>query len=129
MFKGDQTADDMRNKNIRQTELLVDLREAVLQVGRHFQVMNQYFGCYKSFESYLLYTPILIYYIISIFPFLFSFTICVIMFVSAMMEYAEKVGGRMRKGNPWGCEYVSVAIVEKEKRKGRKGIRKHIMIC
>ncbi|XP_045135376.1 small G protein signaling modulator 3 homolog isoform X2 [Portunus trituberculatus] len=37
LFKGDQNADDIRNKNIRQTELLVDLREAILQVGRHFQ--------------------------------------------------------------------------------------------
>lgn len=37
LFKGDQNSDDLRNKNIRQTELLVDLREAVLQVGRHFQ--------------------------------------------------------------------------------------------
>lgn len=40
LFRNDQNADDLRNKNIRQTELLVDLREAILQVGRHFQVRN-----------------------------------------------------------------------------------------
>ena len=38
LFGEDGSGDDLRNKNIRQTELLVDLREAVLQVGRHFQV-------------------------------------------------------------------------------------------
>ena len=27
-------------KNIRQTELLVDLREAILQVARHFQSLD-----------------------------------------------------------------------------------------
>lgn len=42
LFRNDQNADDLRNKNIRQTELLVDLREAILQVGRHFQVNDYY---------------------------------------------------------------------------------------
>lgn len=38
LFGEDCSSNDLRNKNIRQTELLVDLREAILQVGRHFQV-------------------------------------------------------------------------------------------
>ncbi|KAF4518451.1 hypothetical protein B566_EDAN002106 [Ephemera danica] len=32
--------DDARSKNVRQTELLVDLREAVLQVARHFTALD-----------------------------------------------------------------------------------------
>lgn len=40
LFGEDKSVDDLRNKNIRQTELLVDLREAILQVGRHFQVSD-----------------------------------------------------------------------------------------
>ena len=40
LVNGDEEAitEDIRSKNIRQTELLVDLREAILRVGRHFQV-------------------------------------------------------------------------------------------
>jgi len=38
---GDQEEDDYgKAKNIRQTELLVDLREAILQVARHFQSLD-----------------------------------------------------------------------------------------
>lgn len=33
---GDDGDDEMRNKNIRQTEILVDLRESILKVCRHF---------------------------------------------------------------------------------------------
>ncbi|KAM7295833.1 small G protein signaling modulator 3 homolog [Ixodes scapularis] len=32
--------DDVRSKNVRQTEILVDLREAILQVARHFQALD-----------------------------------------------------------------------------------------
>jgi hypothetical protein len=35
---GDQEDDDFgKAKNIKQTELLVDLREAIFQIARHFQ--------------------------------------------------------------------------------------------
>lgn len=37
---GDGEEDDGKAKNIRQTELLVDLREAILQVARHFQSLD-----------------------------------------------------------------------------------------
>lgn len=36
LFKGDNESDDLKCKNIKQTELLVDLREAILKVARHF---------------------------------------------------------------------------------------------
>lgn len=37
LFGGDSSNDDdIRNKNIRQTEILVDLRESILKVCRHF---------------------------------------------------------------------------------------------
>ncbi|XP_039310704.1 small G protein signaling modulator 3 homolog isoform X1 [Solenopsis invicta] len=36
LFGNDDSEDDAKSKNIRQTEILVDLREAVLQVARHF---------------------------------------------------------------------------------------------
>lgn len=36
----DDSLDSMKNKNIRQTELLVDMREAILQVARHFQSVD-----------------------------------------------------------------------------------------
>ncbi|KAH6943412.1 hypothetical protein HPB50_021344 [Hyalomma asiaticum] len=32
--------EDVRHKNVRQTEILVDLREAILQVARHFQALD-----------------------------------------------------------------------------------------
>ncbi|XP_067928189.1 small G protein signaling modulator 3 homolog isoform X1 [Watersipora subatra] len=37
---GDLGADDPKAKNIKQTELLVDLRAAILQIGKHFQSLN-----------------------------------------------------------------------------------------
>ena len=40
LFGDEEDQDDMRSKNVRQTEVLVDLREAVLQIGRHFQVLD-----------------------------------------------------------------------------------------
>lgn len=40
LFGDEEDQDDMRSKNIRQTEVLVDLREAVLQIGRHFQLSD-----------------------------------------------------------------------------------------
>lgn len=36
LFGADDEADDIKNKNIKQTEILVDLREAILKVARHF---------------------------------------------------------------------------------------------
>ncbi|CAB3359573.1 Hypothetical predicted protein [Cloeon dipterum] len=40
LFGDETTEDDIKSKNIRQTEILVDLREAVLQVGRHFVALD-----------------------------------------------------------------------------------------
>lgn len=43
MFWGERADDDFENektKNVRQTEILVDLREAILQVARHFQSLD-----------------------------------------------------------------------------------------
>lgn len=40
LFGDETTEDDIKCKNIRQTEILVDLREAVLQVGRHFMALD-----------------------------------------------------------------------------------------
>lgn len=37
---GDTEEADCKAKNIKQTELLVDLREAILQIGRHFQSLD-----------------------------------------------------------------------------------------
>ncbi|XP_068209056.1 small G protein signaling modulator 3 homolog [Palaemon carinicauda] len=54
LFGEDGSADDMRNKNIRQTELLVDLREAILQVGRHFQGIEPTFGSVTLAPDYSL---------------------------------------------------------------------------
>uniref|UniRef100_A0A1A9ZR04 Small G protein signaling modulator 3 n=1 Tax=Glossina pallidipes TaxID=7398 RepID=A0A1A9ZR04_GLOPL len=36
LFRGDNECTELKNKNIRQTEILVDLREAILKVARHF---------------------------------------------------------------------------------------------
>ncbi|XP_055609393.1 small G protein signaling modulator 3 homolog [Uranotaenia lowii] len=36
LFGNDGVDDDLKNKNIRQTEILVDLREAISKVARHF---------------------------------------------------------------------------------------------
>lgn len=36
LFGGDSSEDDAKAKNVRQTEILVDLREAILKVCRHF---------------------------------------------------------------------------------------------
>lgn len=40
LFGSDNSEDDAKCKNIRQTELLVDLREAILQVARHFMNLD-----------------------------------------------------------------------------------------
>ncbi|XP_077979696.1 small G protein signaling modulator 3 homolog [Glandiceps talaboti] len=40
IFGQDEKAEDLKAKNIRQTELVSDLREAILQVGRHFQSID-----------------------------------------------------------------------------------------
>lgn len=40
IFGDGETEEDIRSKNIRQTEILVDLREAILQVARHFQSVD-----------------------------------------------------------------------------------------
>lgn len=37
---GDEELEDIKSKNVRQTELLVDLRETILQVARHFQAVD-----------------------------------------------------------------------------------------
>lgn len=36
LFGGDDQDDEMKSKNVRQTEILVDLRDAILKVARHF---------------------------------------------------------------------------------------------
>lgn len=36
LFGGDSTDEDIKSKNVRQTEIMVDLREAILKVARHF---------------------------------------------------------------------------------------------
>lgn len=53
LFGDDCSNDDLRNKNIRQTELLVDLREAILQVGRHFQVSRFYVFLCRTYLAIL----------------------------------------------------------------------------
>lgn len=40
IFGDGETEDDIRSKNVRQTEIMVDLREAILQVARHFQSVD-----------------------------------------------------------------------------------------
>lgn len=40
LFGDDEGIDDIKSKNIKQTELLVDLRETILQVSRHFQATD-----------------------------------------------------------------------------------------
>lgn len=40
LFGDEEDQDDIRSKNVRQTEVLVDLREAVLQIGRHFHLSD-----------------------------------------------------------------------------------------
>lgn len=40
LFGEETTEEDIKSKNIRQTEILVDLREAILQVARHFMSMD-----------------------------------------------------------------------------------------
>ncbi|KAK0085922.1 hypothetical protein PV325_004216 [Microctonus aethiopoides] len=41
LFGNDGNEEDAKSKNIRQTEILVDLRETVLQVARHFTNVDQ----------------------------------------------------------------------------------------
>lgn len=38
--ESDDSADDLKAKNIKQTELLVDMRTAIMQIGRHFQSLD-----------------------------------------------------------------------------------------
>ncbi|XP_049786672.1 small G protein signaling modulator 3 homolog [Schistocerca cancellata] len=40
LFGEETTEEDIKSKNIRQTEILVDLREAILQVARHFMSVD-----------------------------------------------------------------------------------------
>ncbi|KAJ8873633.1 hypothetical protein PR048_024455 [Dryococelus australis] len=40
LFGDETTEEDIKSKNIRQTEILVDLREAILQVARHFMSVD-----------------------------------------------------------------------------------------
>ncbi|XP_033125705.1 small G protein signaling modulator 3 homolog isoform X2 [Anneissia japonica] len=40
LFGQDEKPEDLKAKNIRQTELITDLREAILQLGRHFQQID-----------------------------------------------------------------------------------------
>ncbi|UYV71689.1 SGSM3 [Cordylochernes scorpioides] len=40
LFGDEENDNDIRNKNVRQTEIMVDLREAILQVSRHFQALD-----------------------------------------------------------------------------------------
>ncbi|XP_066158762.1 small G protein signaling modulator 3 homolog isoform X3 [Euwallacea fornicatus] len=40
----EQTEDEIKSKNIKQTEILVDLREAILQVVRHFMQLDPKLG-------------------------------------------------------------------------------------
>ncbi|KAK4303770.1 hypothetical protein Pmani_024242 [Petrolisthes manimaculis] len=54
LFGDDRSGDDLRNKNIRQTELLVDLREAILQVARHFQGVEPNFTSASLAPDYSL---------------------------------------------------------------------------
>lgn len=37
---GDEDLEALKAKNIKQTELVADLREAILQVARHFQCVD-----------------------------------------------------------------------------------------
>uniref|UniRef100_T1J9C7 RUN and TBC1 domain-containing protein 3 n=1 Tax=Strigamia maritima TaxID=126957 RepID=T1J9C7_STRMM len=40
LFGDEDDLDDIKSKNIRQTEILVDMREAILQIARHFQATD-----------------------------------------------------------------------------------------
>nr|XP_006821156.1 PREDICTED: small G protein signaling modulator 3 homolog [Saccoglossus kowalevskii] len=40
IFGQDDRSEDLKAKNIRQTELVSDLRESILQIGRHFQSID-----------------------------------------------------------------------------------------
>ncbi|XP_014255014.1 small G protein signaling modulator 3 homolog [Cimex lectularius] len=40
LFGDEESGEDVKSKNIRQTEILVDLRESILQVARHFFTME-----------------------------------------------------------------------------------------
>ncbi|MCL4127339.1 UNVERIFIED_CONTAM: hypothetical protein GTU68_005147, partial [Idotea baltica] len=48
------SSEHLRNKNVRQTELLVDLRESILQVGRHFQSVEPVFSGISLAPDYTL---------------------------------------------------------------------------
>ena len=47
----DDSMDSLKNKNIRQTELLVDMREAILQVLNSIIVLTVYCHRYMNFDS------------------------------------------------------------------------------
>lgn len=60
LFGGDERSEDAKSKNIRQTEILVDLRETVLQVARHFmnvdpKVNNTILLCPLCLSIYRIY--------------------------------------------------------------------------
>lgn len=40
LFLGEDDVEALKAKNIKQTELVADLREAILQVARHFQCVD-----------------------------------------------------------------------------------------
>lgn len=40
LFGEESAEDDMKSKNIKHTEILVDLREAILQIARHFMSVD-----------------------------------------------------------------------------------------
>ena len=57
---GDQTDDEFgKAKNVRTTELLVDLREAILQVARHFQSLDPKNTKVVSFWKTLIMVPLM----------------------------------------------------------------------
>lgn len=59
---GDQEDDDFgKAKNIKQTELLVDLREAILQIARHFQSLDPKNNKVVSKDIYL--DSVLVYFL------------------------------------------------------------------
>ncbi|XP_037091699.1 small G protein signaling modulator 3 homolog [Pollicipes pollicipes] len=44
LFGDETSADDAKTKNVRQTEILVDLRESIQQLGQHFQSVDPELG-------------------------------------------------------------------------------------
>ncbi|KAL7288961.1 hypothetical protein TKK_0016922 [Trichogramma kaykai] len=52
LFGDEETEDDLKCKNIRQTEILVDLRESVLQIARHFITLDPKLGSIQLTADY-----------------------------------------------------------------------------